>query len=443
MSLTYFPGTFGPDQWHCLEYLADETEAGRVSLERFHGYVVSMSKLLPCSGCRDHLTQNLKIYPLPDTISNARRWVCDVHNSVNRANSVSEVKLEDVDPRDPPLHKQFRLLMIFAGFVQELDEPRDKVFWVYAREALRLFGLCAHGPDTTPVRWVSHQARKIGLHVDDTLFEALDDLEDDLITNFEARVRDRKEILRLRSRLGMPEKLVAVSDQLGQLWQHEDKSMVLLPPGVSAHEVDKRDEHQTIGAFRLAAMDRVLAVADDDRVYVHTEDGLVSPIRKRATCLQVVGRRIFVGTAHGGWIYSRDGLRRFHGDEEVTAIAHDGQAWATRTGVYNHEGLIAPSLDAVDKVTAVHAKRGKVMIGTKEGRVFVLDSLSTLEPLVELDTAHREILGVCLTQEGPVWFDGLWMGGAFRGMSDLIRVNVVEKGMIIDLGVDGPVTVPV
>lgn len=443
MSVTFFPGVFGPDQWHCLEFFADETEAGRVTLKRFHAYVEAMAQLLPCSLCRGHLQQNLKLFPLPSMSTSCRKWVCDVHNSVNRSNNVSEVALKDVKPRDPPLHKQFRLLMLYAGFVQELDRPLERVFWTYAREALRLFGLCLHGPQTTPVRWVSAQAQKVGLHIDDTLFDTMEDLEGDLVNNFEARQRDRVEILKLYARLGLPTRLVGLSATLGQVWTRED-DLVLLPLGVRFDDVGARDQHECLGqGLRLCALDEVLAVADDERVYVHNRDGLISPIAKQATCLRVLGKRVYVGTTEGGWVYSERELHRFHGPDEVTAISPDATVWATKHGVYNMDGMVTPTLDAVDRITAVDTRAGRVVIGTEEGRVFVLDPLSTLEPVVELDTAHRPIAAVCLTAHGAVWFDGLWVGGAYRGMSTLTQVSIVNNALVLEVGVDGLVTMPI
>ncbi len=86
------PQTWGPYIWAAIHYvtLGYPTIPTEEQKQQYKQFFESFQYVLPCSICRDHLKQNLKMVPLTDEILNDREkvinWGIDLHNEVNKMN---------------------------------------------------------------------------------------------------------------------------------------------------------------------------------------------------------------------------------------------------------------------------------------------------------------------------------------------------------------------
>jgi hypothetical protein len=97
-----FNTTFwGPYFWKTLHYIA-LSFPNEPSLEiknNARALVNSLQFLLPCEFCRNHFSENIKIYPLTDEVLSSKvnfyLWIHNFHNIVNIASGKKEMSLED------------------------------------------------------------------------------------------------------------------------------------------------------------------------------------------------------------------------------------------------------------------------------------------------------------------------------------------------------------
>ena len=86
------PQTWGPYIWATIHYvtLGYPPMPTEEQKQKYKQFFESFQYVLPCSICRNHLTDNLKTVPLTDEILSDREklinWGIDLHNEVNKMN---------------------------------------------------------------------------------------------------------------------------------------------------------------------------------------------------------------------------------------------------------------------------------------------------------------------------------------------------------------------
>ena len=94
------PEIWGPHGWKFIHYIAfaypiEPTENDK---QKYKTFFSILGSVLPCSICKEHYEENLKKYPLTDTVLknkiNLTLWTIDLHNEVNK---LSNKKIYDYD----------------------------------------------------------------------------------------------------------------------------------------------------------------------------------------------------------------------------------------------------------------------------------------------------------------------------------------------------------
>lgn len=87
------PSNWGPHGWKFIHYIAigypnNPSENDKQSYKSFFS---NIARVLPCSLCSNHYSENLLKHPLNDTVMSSRdnlvKWSIDMHNEVNIANN--------------------------------------------------------------------------------------------------------------------------------------------------------------------------------------------------------------------------------------------------------------------------------------------------------------------------------------------------------------------
>lgn len=95
------PNVWGSSAWIFLHSIT-LTYPDKPSVEEknhIKQFFESLEYVLPCSKCRNHYYENLKKYPLNDTVleckDNLVRWLIDIHNQVNIMNGKKELTYKE------------------------------------------------------------------------------------------------------------------------------------------------------------------------------------------------------------------------------------------------------------------------------------------------------------------------------------------------------------
>ena len=79
---------WGNSVWYFIHYTAlrQDSKISRLQQEAYRDFIYSLTSLLPCRMCREHLKQHLKESPIENYISSNTSlfsWTVDLHNRVN------------------------------------------------------------------------------------------------------------------------------------------------------------------------------------------------------------------------------------------------------------------------------------------------------------------------------------------------------------------------
>jgi hypothetical protein len=92
---------WGPSGWFfaesiCLAYPDNATEKEK---EQYKNFFHSFPNILPCTKCRKHFSDYLKLNPLSDSVLSSKEnlviWILNAHNNVNKINSKKRIQLSD------------------------------------------------------------------------------------------------------------------------------------------------------------------------------------------------------------------------------------------------------------------------------------------------------------------------------------------------------------
>ena len=87
------PEVWGPHGWIFLHTITFNYPnfPTNTEIKQYKNFFTSLKFVLPCDACKHHYTQNLKRYPLNDTVLSSRenlmKWLLNIHNSVNKMNN--------------------------------------------------------------------------------------------------------------------------------------------------------------------------------------------------------------------------------------------------------------------------------------------------------------------------------------------------------------------
>jgi hypothetical protein len=110
------PKIWGPHAWFFLDsiMLSLPNKLNNEQKNIYKNFFTSLQYILPCEGCRNHYTENLKKYPLTDQIlsnkENMIKWLLNVHNNIRKENKTIPISI-----------KQF-----FEYYYKQYDEKKNK-----------------------------------------------------------------------------------------------------------------------------------------------------------------------------------------------------------------------------------------------------------------------------------------------------------------------------
>jgi hypothetical protein len=110
------PKIWGPHTWFFLDsiMLSLPNKLNKEQQNIYKNFFTSLQYVLPCEGCRNHYTENLKKYPLTDQIlsnkENMIKWLLNVHNNIRKENKTIPISI-----------KQF-----FEYYYKQYDEKKNK-----------------------------------------------------------------------------------------------------------------------------------------------------------------------------------------------------------------------------------------------------------------------------------------------------------------------------
>jgi hypothetical protein len=110
------PKVWGPHAWFFLDsiMLSLPNKLNNEQKNIYKNFFTSLQYILPCEGCRNHYTENLKKYPLTDQIlsnkENMIKWLLNIHNSVRQENKTIPISI-----------RQF-----FEYYYKQYDEKQNK-----------------------------------------------------------------------------------------------------------------------------------------------------------------------------------------------------------------------------------------------------------------------------------------------------------------------------
>jgi hypothetical protein len=110
------PKVWGPHAWFFLDsiVLSLPNKLNDEQKNIYKNFFTSLQYILPCEGCRNHYTENLKKYPLTDQIlsnkENMIKWLLNVHNNVRKENKTIPISI-----------KQF-----FEYYYKQYDETKNE-----------------------------------------------------------------------------------------------------------------------------------------------------------------------------------------------------------------------------------------------------------------------------------------------------------------------------
>lgn len=83
------PKVWGASGWEFMHYItfAYPDFPTKIDKENIANFFTTVGKVLPCEVCRVHFADNLRKFPLNDTVLSNRynlvKWLIDIHNTVN------------------------------------------------------------------------------------------------------------------------------------------------------------------------------------------------------------------------------------------------------------------------------------------------------------------------------------------------------------------------
>jgi hypothetical protein len=110
------PKVWGPHAWFFLDsiMLSLPNKLNNEQKNIYKNFFTSLQYILPCEGCRNHYTENLKKYPLTDQIlsnkENMIKWLLNIHNNVRQENKTIPISI-----------RQF-----FEYYYKQYDEKQNK-----------------------------------------------------------------------------------------------------------------------------------------------------------------------------------------------------------------------------------------------------------------------------------------------------------------------------
>lgn len=110
------PKIWGPHAWFFLDsiMLSLPNKLNNEQKNIYKNFFTSLQYILPCEGCRNHYTENLKKYPLTDQIlsnkENMIKWLLNIHNNVRQENKTIPISI-----------RQF-----FEYYYKQYDEKQNK-----------------------------------------------------------------------------------------------------------------------------------------------------------------------------------------------------------------------------------------------------------------------------------------------------------------------------
>lgn len=93
------PKIWGPHAWFFLDsiMLSLPNKLSNEQKNIYKNFFTSLQYILPCEGCRNHYTENLKKYPLTDQIlsnkENMIKWLLNVHNNIRKENKTIPISI--------------------------------------------------------------------------------------------------------------------------------------------------------------------------------------------------------------------------------------------------------------------------------------------------------------------------------------------------------------
>ena len=114
--MNLIPKVWGPHAWFFLDsiMLSLPNKLNNEQQNIYKNFFTSLQYILPCEGCRNHYTENLKKYPLTDQIlsnkENMIKWLLNIHNNVRQENKTIPISI-----------RQF-----FEYYYKQYDEKQNK-----------------------------------------------------------------------------------------------------------------------------------------------------------------------------------------------------------------------------------------------------------------------------------------------------------------------------
>jgi hypothetical protein len=96
------PSVWGPPLWFVMQSIAmnyPETNPSYLQQRNHHDFYHSLRNVLPCTVCREHYTELLKLYPIGPSLGSRNdlvAWVVLIHNKVNARYDKAELSAADV-----------------------------------------------------------------------------------------------------------------------------------------------------------------------------------------------------------------------------------------------------------------------------------------------------------------------------------------------------------
>ncbi len=93
---------WGPPFWETLHFVSFSypLQPTADDIRSYFAYYNSVSNVLPCPLCREHMKAHIKKHPIEYALANGRpglvRWVIDIHNEVNKSLKKDEMTYDEV-----------------------------------------------------------------------------------------------------------------------------------------------------------------------------------------------------------------------------------------------------------------------------------------------------------------------------------------------------------
>jgi hypothetical protein len=104
---------WGPYFWGTLHLACLSAQ----DVQAVQALVESYTKLLPCPACRDHFTEILQEYPIPDNLETLFMWSVNIHNVVNASIGKPIMNYDDALHSWTGLRVRFPIEMVVAFLI--------------------------------------------------------------------------------------------------------------------------------------------------------------------------------------------------------------------------------------------------------------------------------------------------------------------------------------